>query len=123
MVQDLIRQAQVALQHVSEARTVEYQARFASKARRAYDAALAAAHTLFQEAERQPTAAARTIARHAIAFALDELASFEARLTAVEQRVADLIAAQVDARDFRRLYAVELRASCCRSWRSRSRWS
>ena len=107
MVRDLIRQAQVALQHVSEARTIEYQARFANEARRAFDAALAAARTRFNEAERQPTAAARTIARHAIAFVLEELESFESRLAVVEERVANAIAAQIDPRDFRRMYAVE----------------
>jgi hypothetical protein len=107
MVRDLIRQAQVALQHVSEARTVEYQARFANEARRAFDAAMAAARSRFHEAEQQSTPAARTIARHAIAFVLDELESFEARLAAVEERVADAIAAQIDPRDFRRMYAVE----------------
>jgi hypothetical protein len=107
MVRDLIRQAQVALQHVSEARTVEYQSRFASEARRAFDAAMASARARFDEAEKQPTPAARTIARHAIAFVLDELASFEARLTATEARLANLIAAQIDPRDFRRMYAIE----------------
>jgi hypothetical protein len=107
MVRDLIRQAQVALQHVLEARTVEYQARFANEARRAFDRAVASARMRFEEAETQRTAAARTIARHAVAFVLEELASFEARLQSVEERVADLIAAQVDARDFRRMYAVD----------------
>jgi len=107
MVRDLIRQAQIALQHVSEARTVEYQARFASEARRAFDAAVAAARMRFEEAERQPTAAARTIARHAVAFVLEELESFESRLATIEERVADTIATQIDPRDFRRIHAVE----------------
>lgn len=107
MAQKLIRQAMVALQRASEARTVEFQARLADEARRAFEQALRSARARFEDAESKPTAAARAIARHAVAFDLDELEELGARLAGIEGRIAEAIEGRVDPRDYRRLRLAE----------------
>ena len=106
MGREIIRRATVALQHASDAKTIEYQARYADEARQAFDSAVRSARIRFEAAESRPTAAAQTIARHAIAFELEELAELEERLIAVEEYIAKAIAGQSDPRDFRRMRCV-----------------
>ncbi|MCA1664351.1 MAG: hypothetical protein LC659_08800 [Myxococcales bacterium] len=106
-MRELIRRATVALQHASDAKTIEYQSRYADEARRSFDLALRSARARFEAADERSTAAARTIARHAIAFELEELQELETRLAAVEMRIAKAIAGQSDPRDFRRMRLAE----------------
>ena len=103
MGRELIRKAMAALQHATEARTVEFQARLADEARATFERAVRMSRVRFEAAERKSTDAARVIARHAVAYELQELYEFEQRLSEVEARVADAIVAQIDPRDFRRL--------------------
>lgn len=103
MGRELIRKAMAAVQHAGEARTVEFQARHADEARILFDRAVRSARIRFEAAERRPTAAARTIARHAVAYELLELYDFEQSLAELEVRIADLIAERTDPRDYRRL--------------------
>jgi len=103
MGRELIRRASVALNHAVEARTVEYQVRHADEARRSYEHALRAVTARFEAAERKPTEHARVIARRAVAFELEELLEVEARLRAIEARIAEAALAQTDPRDYRRL--------------------
>jgi hypothetical protein len=102
MGRELIRRAVVALQHASEARTVEYQARHADEARVAFERAVRQARARFEAAEHRATIPARVIARHAVALELQELADFEQRLKSVEHCIASAIVAITDVRDFRR---------------------
>ena len=94
MGRELIRRATVALQHAAEARTVEFQARHADEARRAFEQALRSARIRFEAAECRPSAAARAIAPRAIASEMDELHHFEAKLTASEECIVEAIVAQ-----------------------------
>jgi hypothetical protein len=103
MGRELIRRATVALQHAAEARTVEFQARHADEARSAFEQAVRSARSRFERAEQRPSEAARVIARHSVAFEMEELQDFETRLTELEARIAGAIVAQTDPRDFRRL--------------------
>ncbi len=103
MGRELIRRASVALQHAAEARTVEFQARHADEARTMYEQAVRLARARFEAAEGRPSEAARAIARHSVAFELEELQDLEVKLQAIEARIAEAIAAQTDPRDFRRL--------------------
>jgi hypothetical protein len=102
MGRELIRRATIALQHAAEARTVEYQARHADEARTTYEQALRSARARFEAAEFRPSAAARVIARQSVASELQELTELEARLIAIEARIATSILSQTDLRDYRR---------------------
>ena len=103
MGRELIRKAMAALQHSVEARTIEFQARLADEARSTFERAVRMARVRFEAAERKPTEAARIIARHAVAYELQELWDFEQQLAAIEARIAEAIMTQTDPRDFRRL--------------------
>ena len=103
MGRELIRKATVALQHAAEARTVEFQARHADEARSAFEQAVRSARSRFEGAEQKPSLAARVIARHSVAFEMEELQELEAKLTALESRISEAIVAKTDPRDFRRL--------------------
>ena len=107
MSRELLRRATVALQHVAEARTVEFQARHADEARVAFERAVRQARARFEAAETRSSAAARVIARHAVALVLEELQTFEVRLVEIEARIAESIIAKTDPRDFRRLRLAE----------------
>ena len=107
MGRELIRKAMVALQHATDARTVEFQARFADEARHTYERAVRSARIRFEAAERKPSHPARVIARHAIVYELEALHEFETRLDAIEARIAESIVAETDPRDFRRLRLAE----------------
>ena len=102
MGRELIRRAVVALQHASEARTVEYQARHADEARVAFERAVRQARARFEAAEHRATDSARVIARHAVALELQELSDLELRLKSTENCIASAITAITDPRDFRR---------------------
>jgi hypothetical protein len=102
MGRELIRRAVVALQHASEARTVEYQARHADEARVAFERAVRQARARFEAAEHRATASSRVIARHAVALELQELAELEQRLKSTESCIASAIVEITDPRDFRR---------------------
>jgi hypothetical protein len=103
MGRELIRKAMAALQHAGEARTIEFQARHADEARILFERAVRSARIRFEAAERRPTPAARTIARHAVAYELSELYDFEESLAAVERSIANAISTRTDPRDYRRL--------------------
>ncbi len=103
MGRELMRKAMAALQHATEARTVEFQARHADEARAIFERAVRTACIRFEAAERKPTPAARAIARHAVAYELQELYDFEQTLACVERRIAEAITARTDPRDYRRL--------------------
>jgi hypothetical protein len=103
MGRELIRRTIVALQHASEARTVEYQARHADEARVAFERAVRWARARFEAAEQRATASARVIARHAVALELQELAELEQKLKCIEARIAESIIAMTDPHDYRRL--------------------
>ena len=103
MGRELIRRATVALQHAAEAKTVEFQARHADEARSAFEQAVRSARSRFEGAEKKPSESARVIARRAVLFEMEELQDLEARLTALEDRIAAAIVSQTDPRDFRRL--------------------
>lgn len=103
MGRELIRRATVALQHAAEARTVEFQARHADEARCAFEQAVRSARQRFERAEQKPSEAARVIARHSVAFEMEELQELETRLSALEAVIAESITALTDPRDFRRL--------------------
>jgi hypothetical protein len=100
---EFIRRARVAMQHATEARTVEFQARHADEARGAFERAVRLARLRFDRAEQRQSEAARVIARHAVILELESLQRLEDELTAIEARVADAIVAMTDPRDFRRL--------------------
>ncbi len=103
MGRELIRKAMAALQHAVEARTVEFEARHADEARNLFERAVRSARIRFEAAERKPTHAARVIARHAVAYELQELDDFERSLGTIEARIAEAIASRADPRDYRRL--------------------
>ena len=103
MGRELIRRAIVAMQHAAEARTVEFQARHADEARVAFERAVRLARARFERAEHRPTDSARVIARHAVAYELQELAELEQKLQAIEARISESIIVMTDARDYRRL--------------------
>ena len=103
MGRELIRKAMAALNHAVEARTVEYQARHADEARILFERAVRSARIRFEAAERKSTHAARMIARHAVAYELQELFEFEQSLAQVEVLIAEAIASRTDPRDYRRL--------------------
>ena len=102
MGRELIRRATIALQHASEARTVEFQARHADEARTTFEHAVRSARARFEAAEFRPSAAARVIARSSVASELLELSELEQKLIEIEARIATSILAQTDVRDFRR---------------------
>jgi hypothetical protein len=103
MGRELIRRATVALQHASEARTVEFQARHADEARIVFELALRSLRVRFEAAERRPTRASQVIARQAVASELQELTQFELELESIEERIAEAVLSRTDRRDFRRL--------------------
>ena len=103
MGRELIRKTTTSLQHVVDARTVEFQARHADEARTMFEHAMRAARGRFEAAERRPTVAARVIARQAVASELQELVEVEERLNEIEARIATAILTQTDVRVFRRL--------------------
>jgi hypothetical protein len=107
MGRELIRRATVALQHAAEARTVEFQARHADEARSAFEHAVRSVRQRFERAEQKPSEAARVIARHSVAFEMEELQHLEARLTDLEARIAAAIVAKTDPRDHRRFRLAE----------------
>lgn len=100
---ELIRKAGAALQHATEARTVEFEARHADEARILFERAVRLARIRFEAAERKPTEAARIIARHAVVYELQELYDFEQSLAQIEVRIAEAIVARTDPREYRRL--------------------
>jgi hypothetical protein len=103
MGRELIRRATVALQHAADAKTVEFQSRHADEARSAFEQAVRSARSRFEGAETKPSEPARVIARRAVSFEMEELQDLEARLTALEERIAAAIVSQTDPREFRRL--------------------
>lgn len=102
MGRELIRRATIALQHASEARTVEFQARHADEARTTFEHAVRSARARFEAAEFRPSAASRVIARQSVASELYELSDLEQKLIEIEARIATSILSQTDVRDFRR---------------------
>jgi hypothetical protein len=107
MSRELLRRAAVALQHGTEARTLEYQVKHAEEARAAFQAALRSLEVRRENTHVRPNEAAKLIAARAVMLEARELEEFEKRLHQFEETVAERIVAEPDLQNYRVLRIAE----------------